>query len=131
MGLKAALSKTYAYFISRKVDRIRRQAAALQSGVFSSLIQKASLTSFGKEHDFSAIHTYADFKARVPVRDYEELKPWLERVKKGESDVLWPGRPIYLSKTSGTTSGTKYIPISRESMPNHIESARNALLVYI
>jgi len=95
------------------------------------LIQQAKNTAFGRAHDFSGIKSYDDFKTRVPVKDYEGLKPYFERVKNGEADVLWRGRPLYLSKTSGTTSGIKYIPITRESIPNHIRSTRNALLSYI
>ena len=75
--------------------------------------------------------TYDDFKKNVPVRDYEDLRPYIDRVSNGEENVLWPGKPIYITKTSGTTSGVKYIPISKESMPGHITSARNALLSYV
>src|SRR4029077_18315875 len=88
-------------------------------------------TAFGKDHDFENIHNYDDFKERVPVRDYEDLKPYIDRITHGEENILWPGKPEYLAKTSGTTSGVKYIPISRESMPEHIKAARNALLCYI
>ena len=96
-----------------------------------SLLKQAGDTAFGVDHKFKSIHSYADFKEAIPLRDYEALKPYVDRVVKGEADVLWPGRPLYFSKTSGTTSGAKYIPISRDSMPHHIEAARNALLLYI
>ena len=88
-------------------------------------------TAFGRDHDFGNIRTYTDFKARVPIRDYEDLKGYIERVKHGESDVLWTGKPVYFAKTSGTTSGVKYIPISKDSIPNHFGSARSALLNYL
>ena len=103
----------------------------MQENVFQSLVAGGRHTQFGKDHDFAAITSYEKFRERVPVRDYEGLSPYIDRIIKGEQDVLWPGRPLYFAKTSGTTSGAKYIPISRQSMPNHIESARLALLMYI
>ena len=96
-----------------------------------SLIESAKGTLFGRDHNFDSINTYDDFKENVPVRDYEDLKPYISRVLDGDSNVLWKGKPEYLAKTSGTTSGTKYIPITKESIPNHINSARNALLAYV
>jgi hypothetical protein len=95
------------------------------------LIEKAKNTVFGKDHHFEKIKTYEDFKKYVPIRDYEKLKNYMERVVNGEENILWPGKPLYLCKTSGTTSGTKYIPLTKASMPNHIGSAKNALLCYI
>ncbi|HNC14093.1 MAG TPA: GH3 auxin-responsive promoter family protein [Cyclobacteriaceae bacterium] len=95
------------------------------------LVREAAHTAFGKDHNFGSIKSYEDFKRNVPVRDYEELKPYIEKVTKGEPDVLWKGKPAYFAKTSGTTSGTKYIPLSKESVPYHINSARNALLSYV
>lgn len=81
------------------------------------IVAQAANTVFGRDHDFSKIKTYEDFKRAIPIRDYEDLKHYIERVKKGEPDVLWPGRPAYFAKTSGTTSGVKYIPMSKESTP--------------
>ena len=88
-------------------------------------------TNFGKEHGFENIKTYEDFVKQVPIRDYEEFKPYIEKIKQGKHNVLWKGQPIYFAKTSGTTSGIKYIPISKDSIPNHINTARNALLCYM
>jgi hypothetical protein len=131
MGLKAALSKPFAAIVNRRLNKLRKNAVSLQQKTFEQLINKAKNTAFGEDHHFAEINSYDDFKKNVPVRDYEELRPYIERVTKGEENVLWPGKPAYLSKTSGTTSGVKYIPISKESMPEHIKSARNALLSYI
>jgi hypothetical protein len=131
MGLKAVLSKAFAFFVNRQLNHIRQNAVALQQKTFSNLIHDAKATAFGTDHNFASINSYEDFKKQVPVRDYEELRPYIERVTKGEANVLWPGKPAYLAKTSGTTSGVKYIPISKESMPEHIKAARNALLSYI
>jgi phenylacetate-coenzyme A ligase PaaK-like adenylate-forming protein len=131
MGVKAILSKMFASWINRDIDHMRQNAVALQQQTLQQLISKAKDTAFGKDHHFGNIHTYEDFKAFVPVRDYEDLRPYIDRVTDGEADVMWPGKPAYLAKTSGTTSGVKYIPISKESMPEHIKAARNALLSYI
>jgi len=131
MGLKAGLSKLFALLANRQLNKLRQNALALQQKTFLEIIGHAKDTAFGKDHHFGQIKSYEDFKKQVPVRDYEELRPYIERVTNGEENVLWPGKPLYLTKTSGTTSGVKYIPISKESMPGHIKSARNALLSYV
>jgi len=131
MGLKAALSKPFAAIINIRLNKLRKNAVALQQKTFQKLVAQATDTAFGKDHGFSEIKTYDDFKKQVPIRDYEGLRDYIDRVTNGEANVLWPGKPQYLSKTSGTTSGVKYIPISKESMPEHIKAARNALLSYI
>lgn len=102
-----------------------------QEQILGYLVKSAKDTVFGKDHGFDSIHTYEDFKRQVPLRDYEQLKRYIELVKEGKHNILWKGKPIYFAKTSGTTSGVKYIPISKESISNHIDTARNALLCYI
>jgi len=131
MWLKAALSKVFAVLVNRQLNNIRHNAVTLQEKTFQKLISQAKNTEFGKANNFDKISSYDDFKTLVPVCDYEELRPYIERVVNGEENILWPGKPLYLTKTSGTTSGVKYIPISKESMPAHITSARNALLSYV
>ncbi len=102
-----------------------------QQDIFKNLIKSAKNTLFGKDHGFETIQTYDDFKKQVPIRDYEQIKPYIEKIKEGRQNVLWKGKPIYFAKTSGTTSGVKYIPITKDSIPNHINSARDALLCYM
>lgn len=131
MGIKSFLAKIVAASALKKVNKWKRNAIETQDAILTDLIKKASSTKFGKAHHFESIKDYADFVKLVPVRDYEGLKEYFDKVVQGETDVLWPGKPMYFSKTSGTTSGTKYIPITTESMPHHIEAARNALLLYI
>ncbi len=114
-----------------RFDRWYRDAVHLQERMFARLLEQGRKTQFGREHGFDQVSNYEDFVQRVPIRDYEQLRPYVDRIFRGDSDVLWPGRPLYFSKTSGTTSGAKYIPISRESMPYHVLSARNALLMYV
>lgn len=131
MGIKAALSKPFAALVVWQVSRWKKQALKAQHSVFKKLIHAAKHTAFGQDHQFEHIQTYQEFKQHVPIRDYEQLRPYIDRVVAGEENVLWPGKPAYFAKTSGTTSGVKYIPISKESMPEHIKAARNALLSYI
>ena len=99
--------------------------------VFKYLIKKAEKTQFGINHNFKNISTLESFAKNVPIRTYEEIKPYIEKIINGEKNILWPGKPLYFAKTSGTTSGVKYIPITRESMPSHVQSARDATLHYI
>jgi hypothetical protein len=131
MGVKASLSLPFAKIVVKRTQRWSSRPEETQKKVFLSLIRKAQSTLFGKEHNFEGIHNYEAFKQAVPIRDYEGFRSYVERIKAGERDVLWPGKPIYLSKTSGTTSGAKYIPITRESIPYHIKAARDSILHYV
>ncbi|MBI9039797.1 GH3 auxin-responsive promoter family protein [Lutibacter sp.] len=131
MNIKSILAKPFAKQVSSKVYKQSKNAIEVQQKVFKKLIKQAKNTEFGKDHHFSEIKTYDDYKKHVPIADYEDLKPYIEKVIDGKEDILWKGKPLYFAKTSGTTSGTKYIPLTKESMPTHIESAKNALLMYI
>ncbi|MGE6219947.1 GH3 auxin-responsive promoter family protein [Nubsella zeaxanthinifaciens] len=131
MALKSFLSKIFASVVVKGINKWKFDAVAAQEDTLRNLVKEAANTVFGKEHHFGAIKNYQDFKANVPIRDYEDLRPYIDRVVAGEKDILWKNKPAYLAKTSGTTSGVKYIPISKESMPEHIKAARNALLTYI
>ena len=130
-SIKSVLALIFAKHIQKKVYKWANNPVKAQEKTFQNLIQNAIETAFGKDHDFKNIKTHENFVERVPIKDYEGLKPYVDRVVKGEEDVLWKGKPIYFAKTSGTTSGAKYIPITKESMPTHVESARNAILLYI
>src|SRR5699024_10501350 len=131
MSIKTLGAKVYANIVVKKQNHWMENPIQAQEKVFAELIEKAKNTAFGKDHDFKNIKTFKDFAENVPIRDYEELKKYINRIRKGEKDVLWPGKPLYFAKTSGTTSGAKYIPLTKESMPTHIEGARNAMLNYI
>lgn len=131
MGIKSKASRMLASIIVPRIRKDAARAAACQRSVLENLISTARNTAFGKAHHFSEIRNHQDFRQAIAISDYEDLKDWIERSKNGEEDVLWPGKPMYFCKTSGTTSGTKYIPLTRDSMPNHIQSARNALLCYV
>ena len=129
--IKSILAKPYAKRITKRIYKWASNPVKTQQKVMLNLLTDAKKTAFGKDHNFNNIKTYKDFKNNIPIRDYEALKPYVERVVAGESDVLWKGKPLYFGKTSGTTSGTKYIPISKESIPMQIKGARNAILMYI
>jgi len=131
ISLKAALAKPFAIIIYKSVQKWANKPIETQEKVFQKLITKAASTKFGEDHGFVNIKSYNDFIENVPVRDYEDLKPYVDLVVAGEENILWKGKPLYFAKTSGTTSGAKYIPITKESMPSHIESARNAILLYV
>jgi len=126
--VKAIVIKPVAHYISRQIRKQAATAIEDQESIFQSLIKKGSQTAFGKDHQLSKVKTHDDFCQKVPIRDYEGLKSYFDQVKDGAADILWPGKPRYLAKTSGTTSGIKYIPITDASISNHIHTARNALL---
>ena len=131
MNLKSILAKPFANYIYKQTKKAATNAVADQEALLVQLLKTAAKTEFGIEHQFAQINSYNDFKANVPLRDYEALKPYIEKIKEGKHNILWKGQPIYFAKTSGTTSGVKYIPITKDSIPNHINTARNALLCYM
>ena len=131
MSIKSVFAIPFAKQVRKRIYKWANNPHQTQEKVFQKLILKAKNTAFGKDHDFSSIKNYNDFKERVKVNDYEGLRPYVDRIVAGEKDVLWKGKPLYFAKTSGTTSGAKYIPITKESMPSHIKAARNALLLYM
>lgn len=131
MKFKSVLAKPYANYIYRSIKRGMANAVADQQAIFDYLIKRGGKTKFGSDHHFNEIKSHEDFVKRVPIRDYEGLKSYIEQVKEGKHNILWSGVPLYFAKTSGTTSGVKLIPISKESIHNHINTARNALLCYM
>jgi len=131
MSLKSAAARCFAALVARRTARWAKHPADSQEKVLKGLLAKARETAFGKDHGFAHIQSHKEFANRVPIRDYEQLKPYIDRTVSGEADVLWPGRPIYLAKTSGTTSGVKYIPITHPSMKEQVVASRNAILSYI
>jgi len=131
MGFKSFLILPLAKWRAKQVKKTARHALRNQEKIFRNLIQKGAETSFGKTHELEKVNDYETFKKALPVRDYEGMKPWFDRMIAGEPDVFWPGKPVYLAKTSGTTSGVKYIPITKDSAPYHMQSARDAVFCHI
>lgn len=131
MGFRSFFAKPIARRIINGIEKQHQKPNEVQHNVFKYLIKKGTPTQFGKDHHFEKIRSVKDFQKTVPIRDYEAIKPYIENILKGKQDILWPGLPTYFAKTSGTTSGAKYIPITKDSIPNHINTARNALFSYI
>ncbi|MEO5591993.1 MAG: GH3 auxin-responsive promoter family protein [Chitinophagaceae bacterium] len=131
MKVKSFLAKPFASYVHRQVKKDMANAVEDQQKIFQDLLKTGARTIFGADHKLNEVKTYEEFKQAVPIRDYEQYKPYIEQIKEGKHNVLWKGQPIYLAKTSGTTSGIKYIPITNDSIPNHINTARNALLCYM
>lgn len=131
MKIKTLLAKPFASYIYKGIKKGMSTAVEDQEKILKELLKTVKQTEFGKEHSLADAQTYEEFRQAVPIRDYEQFKDYINRVKEGKHNVLWKGRPIYFAKTSGTTSGVKYIPISKDSISNHINTARNALLCYI
>ena len=131
MSLKSYLSVPISRLIVSRQNKSMKYAIDLQKKIMSRLVKSSEKTLFGKNHNFSKIENYEDFKENIPIREYEDFKYYIEKVINNEKNILWPGIPKYFAKTSGTTSGTKYIPITRQSIPNHIFSANQMLLNYI
>ncbi|MDE3183417.1 MAG: GH3 auxin-responsive promoter family protein [Bacteroidota bacterium] len=131
MKFKSYLAKPFALYIYKQIKKSMLTAVADQNSIFNTLIKTGLKTEFGKEHHFEKIKTHEDYVKNVPIREYEDFKVYIEKLKQGKQNILWKGFPIYFAKTSGTTSGIKYIPITKDSIPNHINTARNALLCYM
>lgn len=131
MSLKTFAAKIFAHRVAKRTAKWVDNPIATQDKVFHQLIKKARETTFGKDHDFASIKSHAEFVSKVPVRDYEELKDYISLMVAGKEDILWPGKPIYFAKTSGTTSGAKYIPITEASIKEQVKASRNAILNYI
>jgi hypothetical protein len=131
MKIKSFLAKPFAGYIYKDIKKGMATAIEDQEAILKNLLKVGTGTQFGKDHSLKEVKTHAEFAKAVPIRDYEALKPYIQQIKEGKHNVLWKGRPIYFAKTSGTTSGVKYIPITKDSIPNHINTARNALLCYI
>jgi len=131
MKIKSFLAKPFASYVYKGIRKGMHTAVADQENILKMLIKTGRNTEYGKQQGLGQVGSYNEFRQAVPVLDYEQMRPFIDMIKEGKHNVLWKGRPIYFAKTSGTTSGTKYIPITKDSISNHINSARNALLCYM
>ncbi len=131
MSFKSLAARLFATYQDRKSSKWINRPVETQQRVFRDLIKKGRQTEFGKDHGFDSIRSHEDFIDNVPIRDYEGLKNYVEKVVSGKQNVLWPGKPVYFAKTSGTTSGAKYIPITKVSIKEQVRASRNAILNYI
>ena len=131
MEIKGFVTKTLASLLQKKMKLCQVDPVGIQKKVLFRLIKRAKNTQFARDHYFNDIHDHQSFTEAIPIRDYENLRSYIDSILEGESDVLWPGKPLYLAKTSGTTSGAKYIPLTRQTLSSQLSSARNALLQYV
>ena len=131
MSIKSILGFLFSKFIVWKNSFWKKDAVKYQERWLKELLSKARNTEFGIDHNFNKITNYADWKKNVPITDYEGLKPYIEKIKSGKPDVLWRGVPLYFCKTSGTTSGTKFIPITKESIAFQLKAARDSIMSYV
>ena len=131
MKIKSFFAKPFAAYVHRNIRKEMHNALNDQQRILQYLIEIGRKTQFGKSVKLADTNDYQSFKDSVSLQDYEGLRPWIEKIKGGGQNVLWKGKPLYFAKTSGTTSGIKYIPITKDSIPNHINTARNALLCYM
>ena len=131
MKIKSFLAKPYASIVHNRLRKGMATAVADQNSLLQQLLKTGAKTSFGEEHLLKQVKNYNEYQQAVPIRDYEAFKPYIEQIKSGQQNVLWKGKPMYFAKTSGITSGVKYIPITKDSIPNHINTAKDALLCYM
>ncbi len=129
--IKKFTAKTWAKNHVRQSEHFKQNSTQDQENLLISLVNSAEKTLFGRIHQFENIKTIDDFQAQVPVSDYEDFKSYIEKIKKGQAGILWPRTPQYFAKTSGTTSGTKYIPLTKEGMDYQVKGAQSALFHYI
>jgi hypothetical protein len=130
MKIKSFLARPFASYIYKGIRKTMATAVADQEAILKNLLKIGRNTEFGKEAGLDKVNTYEEYQQAVPIRDYEQIRPWIDKIIEGKHNVLWKGKPIYFAKTSGTTSGVKYIPITKDSVNNHFGTARNAALCY-
>ena len=118
---------------AKKIDKYATEAEAIQMRVLTELVQKAAGTEWGKEHSYSTIRSYEDFARNVPVQDYESLKGYIDRMRHGESDVLWRGECRWFAKSSGTTNDkSKFIPVTADGLKTlHYTGGRDSVALYL
>jgi hypothetical protein len=130
MKIKSVLAKPFAGYIYKTIQKNKLTALADQEQILKRLLKTGKDTEYGKELGLGKVNGYDEYKQAAPIKDYEEMRPWINKIIEGKHNVLWRGMPMYFAKTSGTTSGVKYIPITKDSVGNHFGTARNAALCY-
>lgn len=129
--IKKTFARLWAKRHVKQSQAFKNRAIEDQEALLLELVKTAEKTLFGLEHEFNTVQTIEQYQNKTPVSDYESLKRYIDKTKRGEANILWPGIPLYFAKTSGTTSGSKYIPISKQGMPFQLQAAQSAILHYI
>ena len=130
MKIKSILAKPFAGYIYKTIQKNKASAIVDQENIMKQLLKEGKKTEYGKSIGLAEVNSYDEYKQAVPLLDYEQMRPWIDKIIEGKHNVLWKGKPLYFAKTSGTTSGVKYIPITKDSVGNHFGTARNAALCY-
>ena len=133
MNLTKFLNKIYFAHSIKRLNRYATEPDKVQHEVLMRLVGKAKNTEWGKQYDYATIRTYDDFKSRVPLQTYEEVKPYVERLRAGEQNLLWPSEIRWFAKSSGTTNDkSKFLPVSRESLQDtHYQGGKDAVALYL
>lgn len=133
MNTTSLLNKIYFERRLRELDRYTDQAGELQQNVLDRLLKTAAYTEWGKKYEYKSISNYEEFKSRVPVQTYEEIKSYVERLRGGEQNLLWPSNIRWFAKSSGTTNDkSKFLPVSKESLKDtHYRGGQDAVTIYL
>ncbi|SHH99155.1 GH3 auxin-responsive promoter [Chryseolinea serpens] len=116
-----------------QIELFMKYPIEVQDELLKKLIQTARFTEFGQQYDFGSIQTYDQFRERIPIHTYEETYPYIERLMKGEQNILWPSEIKWFSKSSGTTNArSKFIPVSQEALEDcHFKGGKDLLSIYV
>ena len=133
MNITTLLNKVYFTPRLKKIDLYANRAEELQHQVLNRLVRMAENTEWGKKYDYKSIHTYEDFRNRLPIQTYEEVKPYVERLRAGEQNLLWSSEIRWFAKSSGTTNDkSKFLPVSKESLNDtHYQGGKDAVTLYL
>ena len=131
MNITKIISKTFDSRL-KQIDLYASQASEIQHRVLSRLTRQAAQTEWGRKYDYSSIRNYEDFRKRVPIQTYEEIKPYVERLRAGEQNLLWPSEIRWFAKSSGTTNDkSKFLPVSKEALEDiHYRGGKDAAALY-
>lgn len=115
-----------------QIELFMKYPNEVQSELLDSLINDAQRTEWGKKHHYKSIRSLADFKERIPIQDYDDIKPFVQRIKNGEKDILWPGETNWFAKSSGTTTDkSKFIPVTKDALEEcHFKGGKDMLSIY-
>lgn len=133
MNITKFLNKVYFTPRLKEIELYTDHASELQAGVLRRLVRMAANTEWGKKYDYASIRTYEDFKKRLPIQTYEEIKPYVARLRAGEQNLLWPSEIRWFAKSSGTTNDkSKFLPVSKESLQDtHYQGGKDAVAIYL
>ncbi len=129
------LNKVLSWFLKQRISQIeyfKEHPYEVQFDLFKNLLVSAKNTEWGKKYDYKSIKTIEDFQSRVPISDYDQVRPYIDRLRKGEKNLIWPTEIRWFAKSSGTTSDkSKFIPVSNESLEDcHFKGGKDMLSIY-